>query len=158
MSLMATPVALLAAGSYSSSMSGAGNTIRPAFAPARAAFQLTVTSAPSTSTLSSATLDVYLQHSIDSSQASPVWDAFLRFPQITAGPTQVASQIASWNGLIAASSSQNQHAANSSNLAAGYVINGALGGSWRVAYVIANGPSAPSSSCYAFSVVAQLHQ
>lgn len=146
---MPTSLTLLASGTYSSSMSGIGPTLAP-YAPIRGVFQLDVAAAPSTSS-ATATLDVYLTHSIDSS----TYDAFLHFPQVGNGASAVSKTIASWNGLVAASSSQNMHTASPTTLSAGYVINGAVGSLWRVSYVIANGPSA---SAYSFSVKGNVYQ
>lgn len=154
MAVPSSVLTLLASGAYSSSMSGLGSAVSVSY-PAAAAFQLDVTVAPSTSAFATATLDVQLLHSLDGTN----FDSFLRFAQVTGGSTAVARSIASWNGMIAASSSMNMHAGSTTTLAAGQVLNGAIGGTWKVGYTIANGAAAASSSAYTFSVKANVfHQ
>ena len=145
---------LLASGAYSSSMSGLGNAFS-IVAPEAAVFQVDVTVSPSSSVFTTATLDVQLLHSIDGTN----YDSFLRFPQIVGGTAAVARQIASWNGQVAASSSLNMHTGSTTTLAAGSVLNGAIGSMWKVAYTIANGPTTSQTNPFTFSVKANVfHQ
>ena len=125
-----------------------------------ASCEVGVSIAPSSSGNATATLDVYLQHSVDyllagasSSNFSATWDDFLHFPQILSGPAK--AQIACWTANVAPSSSMNTHTAATLSLAAGQVLNGALGGSWRTQAVIANAPTAGSSSQWTFQVLVQ---
>lgn len=141
----------LFSGVASSSQTGLGSSVTLPVMLSGAALQCKVTQAPSTSAFATATLDVWLQHSVDGT----TFDDFVHFTQIAGGATAVASQIASWNGTIAASSSLNMHAAASKTLAAGQLRHGPIGRIIRVGYTVANSDVAASSSAYTFSVIAQ---
>lgn len=151
-------LSLIAAGGYSSSAGnvvGAPVTLRNV--PAVAAFELRILAAPTSSGYSGATLDVYVQHSIDyllagaaSSNFAASWDDFIHFPQQTAG-SGAATQIAGWNGLAAPQSSMNFHSAASASLAVGQVIHGPTGRSWRALAAIGG----TSSSQWRIQVIVQ---
>ncbi len=147
------PLTLLAPGAYSSSQSGLGTPVVLTAAPKSAAFQLNVTTAPSTS---GGTLDVYLQHSVDYLAAGPASRSRTAGMGTAAGA--VAAQIAGWQGDAAPSSSLAMHTTAAASLAAGTVRHGPTGVAWRVQYAITGGVLVASSSAYTFSVRANINR
>lgn len=158
------PFALLPHAAYSSSAGTiTGTPVTFSIAPNYASALVRVTQAPTSSDSATATLDVFLQHSVNYSLAGPsssngaaIWDDFLHFPQIASGSVATRSAIAAWSANVAPSSSLNMHAPVMATLAAGQVINGATGDAWRVQAVVGGtSPVAASSSAWTFSVVVQ---
>ena len=153
---MLTPFTLIS-GSVSSSQnaagSGNGSSVKWPMSLVGAALQLKVTAAPSTS---AATLDVYVQHAVDTiAGSSSTYDDFIHFTQVGGTVSAVGSQLASWLRTTVPSSSLNMHTPATLTLAAGQIRHGPTGDTWRVSYVVTNGGAAASSSAYAFSVVVQ---
>jgi hypothetical protein len=149
-----TVAQLLPLGTYSSSMTGLGNTYTFTIVPRAAALELVVTQAST----SNVTVDVYVQHALtDGSSSGPIWDDFVHFTQVTAA----GNQIAQWCRDVQPSSSGSTlaqqlgvHTQAAASLTAGTMRQGPTGPNWRAQYVIAGGSS--SQQAIKFALVAHL--
>jgi len=109
-----------------------------------AVFQLTVSAA---ATAASDTLDVYVQHSVD---GGTTYDDFVHFTQVL-GNGGAKKFIAHWQRDVIPTTAL--HAPADGALAAG-VLQGPVGSTWRVKWVIVDGGGSDAS--FTFSVSASI--
>lgn len=158
------PVTLIPLAQYSSSAGTYTSApIVHRHSPVGATFGVKVDAAPSSSAYSGATLDVYLQHSVDyllagpsSSNFAATWDDFAHVAHYDASGARTSS-VCTWTYGVAQGSSVNPRLAATKTLAGGVVYNGPTGAAWRAQMVIdGTSPGIPSSSAWKVGVYAQV--
>lgn len=139
------PITLLASAARTASGTASITAIPHPELVRSAVFQLDVTAA---ATEVGDLLDVYLQHSPD---GGTTWDDFVHFTQVL-GNGGAKKFLASWRGDVVPETEMK--APGDATLAAGAVVQGPVGKSWRVKWVVVDAGTVNAS--FTFSLSADL--